>query len=106
IEHLGLKLYVSLPPVIGELVSNAWDADADRVEITFPKGSLNGQSEVVVRDFGTGMDADQLQDAYLKIGRNRREVEGKETTPKGRDVMGRKGLGKLSAFGVASELEV
>lgn len=106
IEHLGLKLYVSLPPVIGELVSNAWDADADRVEITFPKGSLNEQSEVVVRDFGTGMDADQLQDAYLKIGRNRREVDGKETTPKGRPVMGRKGLGKLSAFGVASELEV
>jgi hypothetical protein len=36
IEHLGLKLYSSLPPVIGELVSNAWDAEADKVWITIP----------------------------------------------------------------------
>jgi hypothetical protein len=106
IEHLGLKLYVSLPPVVGELVSNAWDADADRVEINFPEGTLNGQSEVIIRDFGTGMDANQLQNAYLKIGRNRREVDGFEVTKKGRKIMGRKGIGKLSAFGVASELEV
>ena len=30
IEHLGVKLYSFLPPVIGELVSNAWDADAEK----------------------------------------------------------------------------
>jgi hypothetical protein len=107
IEHLGLKLYVSLPPVIGELVSNAWDADAEKVEVTFPEGPLNGESEVVVKDFGAGMDANELQNAYLKIGRNRREVDGFEITKKfKRQIMGRKGIGKLSAFGVASELEV
>jgi hypothetical protein len=106
IEHLGLKLYVSLPPVIGELVSNAWDADAKKVEITFPEGALDQRSEVIVRDYGSGMDSTQLQDAYLKIGRNRREVDGVDKSAGGRRVMGRKGLGKLSAFGIASELEV
>ncbi len=107
IEHLGLKLYVSLPPVIGELVSNAWDADAEKVEVSFPSGPLNAESEVIVQDFGSGMDADELQDAYLKIGRNRREVDGFEITKKfNRPIMGRKGIGKLSVFGVASELEI
>ena len=28
IEHLGLQMYSTLPPVIGELVANAWDANA------------------------------------------------------------------------------
>ena len=28
IKHLGLQMYSTLPPVIGELVANAWDANA------------------------------------------------------------------------------
>src|SRR5712691_13293458 len=75
IEHLGLKLYASLPPVIGELVSNAWDADAHHVEITLPKGTPGPASEVIVADDGNGMDPTALQEAFLQIGRNRRDAE-------------------------------
>jgi len=107
IEHLGLKLYVSLPPVIGELVSNAWDADAERVDVVFPEGPITESYEVVVTDDGSGMDASDIQEAYLRIGRNCREELGTEYSPiKHRKLMGRKGIGKLAAFGVASELEV
>jgi len=28
IQHLGISMYSTLPPVIGEVVANAWDADA------------------------------------------------------------------------------
>ena len=106
IEHLGLRLYASLPPVIGELVSNAWDADATEVEITVPDGALTDLMEVVVKDDGRGMNGDELQDAYLEIGRDRRAADGSDRSPTGRHVTGRKGLGKLSAFGVATELEI
>jgi hypothetical protein len=106
IEHLGLKLYVSLPPVIGELVSNAWDADSKKVEITFPKGAIDENFEVIIRDYGGGMTPEEVQMAYLHIGRNPREELGRDTSPGGRKLQGRKGIGKLSAFGVASELEV
>ena len=107
IEHLGLKLYVSLPPVIGELVSNAWDADAEKVEITLPKGQVTSGSEIIVKDDGHGMNANEVQEAYLRIGRNAREALKKDITElKGRPLMARKGLGKLSSFGIASELEV
>lgn len=106
IEHLGLKLYSSLPPVIGELVSNAWDADAPEVYISFPQGPITDNSEVVVRDAGEGMDSSGLQSKYLFIGRNRREQEKTDVSRKGRPLTGRKGLGKLSAFGIADEVEV
>ena len=33
IDHLGVKLYSTIPPMIAELVSNAWDADAHIVKI-------------------------------------------------------------------------
>jgi len=106
IEHLGLKLYHFLPPVIGELVSNAWDADSKKVEIALPSGKITDKSEVVVRDYGRGMDAKSLQEEYLAIGRNCREAYGKDESPGGRKLMGRKGIGKLSAFGIATELEL
>src|SRR5579859_1020537 len=98
IEHLGLKLYSSLPPVIGELVSNAWDADATEVHISLPDGEINDDSELIVRDTGNGMDPSELQQKYLFIGRNRREEERTDVSSGGRLVTGRKGLGKLSAF--------
>ena len=37
IKHLGLQMYSTLPPVIGELVANGWDANATKVEITIPE---------------------------------------------------------------------
>ncbi len=108
IEHLGLKLYSQFPPVISELVSNAYDAEATKVEISVPTDAITEESEVVVRDYGVGMDAHEIQDEYLPIGRNRRGPESQETKSKNakRTVTGRKGLGKLSAFGVALQSEV
>lgn len=108
IEHLGLRLYSKLPPVISEMVSNAYDAESPKVEIVLPSGAITATSEVVVRDYGHGMTAEELAAEYLPIGRNRREQSATGALSKNRKVKvtGRKGLGKLSAFGVANEMEV
>lgn len=106
IQHLGLSLYVSLPPVLGELVSNSWDADAELVEITLPSGQITSKSEVVVRDYGLGMDDRRIRRAYLRIGRNARKDLNSDSSPKGRPLMGRKGIGKLAAFGVSKVVQV
>ena len=37
IKHLGFQMYSTLPQVIGELVANAWDANATKVEISLPR---------------------------------------------------------------------
>ena len=107
IKHLGLQMYSTLPPVIAELVSNAWDADAGKVEIAIPTDAITSKSQIVVTDNGCGMSDQDLRDAYLIIGRDRRAIEGESPTPKhGRRLMGRKGSGKFSAFGIATEIEV
>ncbi len=107
IRHLGLRLYSTLPPVISELVSNAYDAEARKVEIQLPSGAITQDSEVVVRDFGHGMDVEEIQAHYLPIGRDRRDELGTNKSKNGlRNVTGRKGLGKLSGFGVAGEIEI
>lgn len=107
IKHLGLQMYSTLPPVIGELVSNAWDADAEHVNITIPETTFTDESEIVIEDDGAGMTDDEVRKAYLIIGRDRRKDEGDKPTKKHhRRIMGRKGIGKFSAFGIAGEMEI
>ena len=109
IKHLGLQMYATLPPVIGELVANAWDANATEVEITIPETPINEHaSEIVIKDNGIGMSDDDIRKKYLIVGRDRRENEGTDQTPAplSRPIMGRKGIGKFSAFGIAKELGI
>lgn len=104
IEHLGVRMYSTLPPVLAELIANSYDADAKNVCI-----SLNDESaekEIIVSDDGSGMSFKELNDKFLRIGRNRRTERGAETTNGGRKVIGKKGLGKLSFFGIAGEIEI
>lgn len=108
IKHLGLQMYSTLPPVISELVSNAWDANATKVTITIPTETFKDDSEIVVQDNGSGMDDTDVRKAYMKVGRDRRADEGVDRTPKpfNRPIMGRKGIGKFAGFGIAVEVEV
>ena len=109
IKHLGLQMYSTLPPVIGELVANGWDANATKVEITIPETPIDEQtSEIVISDDGMGMSDGDVRKKYLIIGRDRRENERSDETPPphSRKIMGRKGIGKFSAFGIAKEIDV
>jgi len=103
IEHLGVRMYSTLPPVIAELVANAYDADATEVHIYLKD---NGDKEIVVSDNGHGMSFSDINTKFLRIGRNRRSDEDSQESPGKRKVIGKKGLGKLSFFGIAHEIEV
>src|SRR5262245_38957878 len=111
IKHLGVQMYAGRPvPAIAELISNAWDADATRVDVSLPLGvpweSGNQEQIIKVADNGNGMTWDMVRDAYLDVGRDRREAEHTDKSPGGRSLQGRKGVGKLAGFGVADTLEV
>lgn len=104
IEHLGVKMYSTLPPALSELISNAYDADASEVEVTFHE--QNGAPvSITVKDNGSGMSAQDIQERFLVIGRNRRTEDGDQPSPKyGRMPTGKKGLGKLALFGLAKKI--
>lgn len=102
LDHLGLNLYSNIPAVLAEAVANAWDADATRVEI-----NLDGPSgRVVIADDGSGMTQDEINTRYLTVGYKRRDHHPVKTAKYGRHVMGRKGIGKLSLFSIADDIEV
>lgn len=104
IEHLGVKMYSQIPTALAELVANSYDADAKAVTIyLFDDGE---SKRIVVEDNGAGMTFDEVNNEFLRIGRNRRD-EGKRTSPSGlRKATGKKGLGKLALFGIGETIEV
>ena len=103
IEHLGIQMYSTLPPVIAELVANAYDADAKNVKIFLED---RGQKKIIVEDTGHGMSFEDLEAKFLKIGRNRREGKKQHSESGKRKVIGKKGIGKLSFFGIANHVEI
>lgn len=102
LNHLGLNLYSNHPSVLSEAVANAWDADATRVDITLDVSS----GTVVVQDNGIGMTADDINQRFLRVGYQRRNNAETRRTARGRQVMGRKGIGKLSLFSIARTVRV
>jgi len=107
VRHLGLQMYAGFVPAIAELVANAWDADATEVSVELPLGeAITDGSTVTVTDDGSGMTFDDVNDAYLVLGRDRRAATGSPYTAGGRRVMGRKGIGKLAGFGIAHVMTI
>mgnify|MGYP003400147931 FL=1 len=45
INHLGVKLYSTIPPMLAELVANAWDADSHNVWISLPDQNKEGGAD-------------------------------------------------------------
>ena len=106
IEQLGAQLYPGATATMAELISNAWDADARHVWIELPLGRpWTEDEEIVVTDDGIGMSYNDAATRYLLVGRKRRVALEEDRTEGGRPLHGRKGIGKLAAFGTAKVLE-
>ena len=106
IEHLGVKMYSTLPPALAEIISNAYDADASEVVVEFLE--QNGTpTAITITDNGIGMSLHDIQTKFLVIGRNRRQIDGDKPSVKFQRLpTGKKGLGKLALFGIAKSITV
>ena len=69
LNHLGRNLYRSFITVLGEAISNAWDADARNVRITIDRD----KGMLIIEDDGQGMTEDDFQNKFLKIGYSKRK---------------------------------
>ena len=101
LNHLGRNLYRNFITVLGEAISNAWDADASNVWIDI----YREDSTFAVMDDGVGMNADDFQGKFLKIGYSKRS-EGDTSTDTGRPYIGAKGIGKLALLSCAERVSV
>lgn len=101
LNHLGRNLYRNFITVIGEAISNSWDADAQNVWIEIDKE----QRFMSILDDGYGMDSDGFQNRFLKIGYSKRRDNNIQSM-KGRPFIGRKGIGKLALLSCAKKIHI
>lgn len=136
LESLGLNMYTSVGKSLVEFVANGYDADASKVSIAIPFADIDKARvdlrarakedvrsgkrdkftvledplpdgiQLVIRDDGHGMSAEEVQNKYLLVNRNRRENGADKSESGKRYVMGRKGLGKLAGFGTAEKISI
>lgn len=101
LNHLGRNLYRNVITVLGEAISNSWDADANNVWITIDRDTKC----MSVLDDGHGMTDDDFQEKFLKIGYSKRKG-GKSSSAAGRPFIGRKGIGKLALLSCAQRVHI
>lgn len=95
---IGERLYEQSIELIRELVNNAYDADATRVDVTVT------EKEIVVADNGEGMDMEGLKQ-YFNVGSGEKLVN--PLSPRfGRNRIGQFGIGKFASLAAASRFEV
>lgn len=101
LNHLGRNLYRNFITVLGEAISNSWDADAKNVWIYIDRE----KNSLLIKDDGVGMTAEEFQTKFLKIGYSKRK-DGVDKTESKRPFIGRKGIGKLALLSCAKRIHV
>lgn len=95
---IGERLYTESIELVRELVNNAYDADATRVDVTI------AEDDIVIADNGSGMDLKGLRQ-YFSIG-----SEEKKRRPKSqrfhRDRIGQFGIGKFASLTACRQFEI
>jgi len=95
---LGERLYGESIELVRELVNNAYDADATRVNVQINK------DKIVVEDNGNGMDLEGLKE-YFNIGSPQKRILRKSSRFS-REMIGQFGIGKFSSLSACQRFEV
>lgn len=136
LQSMGINMYTSIGKSLVEFIANAYDSDSSVVEIDIPFEDITaardevrelakkevqaGKREaftslyeplpdnisIIIKDDGHGMSAEEIENKFLVVNRNRRDSDGPMTESGNRVVMGRKGIGKLAGFGAAERIRV
>lgn len=105
LKLLGDELIGDDRLAVFELVKNAYDANATRVDVTLNLGSDN--PNIIIWDHnGFGMTEDDILNKWMEIGTNSKRKENKVRTPPPlkRLPLGEKGVGRLAVHKLGKQL--
>lgn len=105
LELLGPHLYTNVYYILGELIANAYDADAENVYII---DRVAEDNKIVVEDDGKGMSYEEKDvEHFLSVAQESRTTsDNSYSREKKRRKMGRKGVGKLASLSVSENVNV
>jgi hypothetical protein len=97
-DELMDKAYISVYDPFRELIANSYDANAYKVRI-----EIEDEHGCFVDDDGYGISD---FNSFLTKGMTEKRIQKKGTSESGRQLIGEKGLGFLSVFKIAREIDV
>jgi hypothetical protein len=100
LEHFSEQLYSSPQKAFEELISNGWDAGADRVDVRISTNLSDPNATMSVLDNGVSMDAEGLRQLWHIA------FSPKQGKPiqYGRQIIGKFGIGKLATYVLGRKL--
>ena len=104
LRTIGSELIQDQYAALIELIKNAYDADSPEVLIAF-KGVMDGDKKgfkIIVSDSGHGMDRDTIINKWLVPSTS--DKLKRKTSPNGRVMQGRKGIGRYAASVLGRDL--
>ena len=101
VELFSEGLYTSPNKAVEELVANSFDAGARHVHVLLSSNLHDQDATIVVFDDGEGMDQDGLRRHWLIGISNKRKLSA---LPRGRQQIGKFGIGKLATYVLANRL--
>lgn len=99
LNELSTGTYVSYSRALKELLSNAWDAGANNVQIKI----ASDLSEITILDDGVGMSEEDIRERFLRLGGS---SSSRGMARQGRRLIGHKGIGALSVIPICREVRV
>lgn len=105
---LSQATYHQLVIALRELVANAHDANASQIRLTLALKESSG-GEIKIADDGDGMSSEEFNDEFLNLGKTSKLPLASGEVRKnrfGRPVLGRFGIGFISAIPFAGEVLV
>lgn len=104
IDRLGSELVARQETAVSELVKNAYDADATKVNIRFENSDRIGGT-LYIEDNGTGMTREQLIHGFMRISSTSKIHNPVSETYK-RKRAGQKGIGRFAVQRLAEKLTI
>ena len=92
---IGRDLIQDVYAAVVELVKNAYDADSPDVNIEFMAASDHSGYSIIISDHGHGMSRDTVINKWMVP--STRDKLDRRTSPSGRVMQGRKGVGRYAA---------
>jgi hypothetical protein len=96
-EHLGSHKYSTVAQALGELITNAFDANARTVRISVERNEICGVQTVTVSDDGDGMTLSDIRSRFAKVAVPPQNVKSMH--------FGRFGVGRFAVYRIGSHSE-
>lgn len=104
IDRLGSELVARQETAVSELVKNAYDADATKVDIRF-ENSENVGGTLYIIDNGTGMTREQLINGFMRIS-STSKIHNPLSDKYKRKRAGQKGIGRFAVQRLGEKLTI